>query len=147
MWSIFIVSKKIISQANANKIIDDFKMISAAMNMYYADNRATCDATAAKDLPAKIKTGLANYMKSTDSLLDKTGTTDSGKYLITIVNNSEWWLTFTLPAADTKLAKILENKAPQEGLMASTAEIVTNNNKTSANTYKATGTTVCWRVR
>ena len=139
------------NMANANKIIDDFKMISAAMNMYYADNRATCDATAAANLPKTIKTGLANYMKNTDSLLDAkgTGTAANGKYLISVVNNSEWWLTFTLPAANTKLANILENKASQEGLMATPAETVTAQDATAptANYYKAAGTTVCWRVR
>ena len=119
--------------------------------MYYADNRATCDSTAVASLPAAIKKGLANYMKNTDSLLDKSGsgTANNGKYLISVVNNSEWWLTFTLAAANTKLANILENKAPQEGLMATPAETITAQGATTptANYYKAEKTTVCWRVR
>ncbi|MBQ7169967.1 MAG: prepilin-type N-terminal cleavage/methylation domain-containing protein [Synergistaceae bacterium] len=146
-----VSGSEVSNMANANKIIEDFKMISAAMNMYYADNKAKCDATAVANLPAQIKTGLANYMKSTDALLDKSasGTANNGKYLITVVNTSEWWLTFTLSAENTKLAKILENKAPQEGLMATAAETTTDSSSGTAspNLYKAEGKTVCWRVR
>ena len=143
-----VSGSEVSNMANANKIIEDFKMISAAMNMYYADNKATCDKGVTA---AQIKTGLANYMKSTDALLDKSGsgTANNGKYLIEVQNTSEWWLTFTLPATGTKLAKILENKATQEGLLASKAETTTAEGETTAtpNLYKATGATICWRVR
>ncbi len=54
--------------ATANKIVEEFRIISSAMNMYYADNRKEIEETAAADLPTKIKTGLAAYMKTTDNI-------------------------------------------------------------------------------
>ncbi len=50
--------------ATANKIVEEFKIIGTAMNMYYADNRSTCDAADATSLAATIKSGLAPYVKS-----------------------------------------------------------------------------------
>ena len=147
--------------ANANKIIEEFKIIGAAMNMYYADNRSAVEAALAPEVaatetaaaipaetwPARIKNGIAAYMKNTDSIAEDAA---EGKYNIT-VQGSEWWLTYTLPLADTKLAKILENKAAQEGLMASTTTSTTAGTTTtytpSTGTYKSTGKSVCYQVR
>ena len=133
--------------ATASKIIDDFRIISAAMSTYYADNRSVAEA----DTAAKIKTALATYMKSTANILDKAADTSNGvdgnvgKYLITVVNG-EWWLTYTLPAANTPVAKILANKAAQEGLKKSTTSV--NENKvTAATVYAATSAQVCMQVR
>ena len=116
--------------ANANKIIEDFKIIGAAMNAYYADNRA--EATTAD--AAKIKTGIEPYVKNTDMIKDDA---TAGYYNIT-VNNGEWWLTYTLPAASSKVGDILKNKASQEGL--------TKTVGATTNDYDGTAS-VCMRVR
>ena len=126
--------------ATANKIISDFRIISAAMNVYYADNRATAESAAA----TAIKTALEAYMKSTDTLEDS-GEGTVGKYLITVVNG-EWWLTYTLPAANTPVAKILASKATQEGLK-STTTTVSGTAVTAATAYAATSAKVCMQVR
>ena len=146
--------------ANANKIIEEFKIIGAAMNMYYADNRTQVesalapavaatedtDAIPAETMPARIKKGIAAYMKSTGSIADAPA---PGKYSIS-VEGSEWWLTYTLPMADTKLAKILENKAAEESLKKETKHTTTSGGDTTYSTaeaYTSDGDTVCWQVR
>lgn len=126
--------------ASANKILEELKTISAAMNMYYTDNRATAetaDATA-------IKTGIEPYMKSVTSILDTTGDANQGKYLITVNTDKTWWLTYTLPAADTKIGKILANKASQEGLVSEVGGAITDDNNSKL--YKAEAT-VCMKAR
>ena len=97
--------------AEATKIIEDFNILSSAMTMYYADDKATCDTTAIASLPAAILTGIAPYMKSTSSVIAATGDSDVGKYLISVHTDKTWWLTYTLPAANTKVGLILGNKA------------------------------------
>ena len=128
---------EVTAAANANKIVEEFKIASAAMNIYYADNKAKCDADTVK--VKDLITGLATYMKSTASLSDTAG---AGKYQISFVgatnSGGEWWLSYKLPAAGTKIAKILENKAAQEGLFTAT------DGKTA---YKNTGDTLCYKVR
>ena len=108
--------------AEAQKIVENFHIISSAMEMYYADNnvaiaKGTGDYAAAS-LPATIKKGLAAYMKDT-SLLDTTAA--AGKYAISVSGN-QWWLCYTLDAANTKLANILANKAVQEGFRKSAVD-------------------------
>ena len=115
--------------ANANKIVEEFKILSAAMNMYYADNRSTATTAEA----AAIKTGIAPYVKNTDMIATEA---TAGKYLIT-VQTGEWWLTYTLPAADSKVGEILKNKAKQEGLVTAVA----------GDTDYDGGTTLCMKVR
>ncbi len=118
--------------ASANKILEEMKTISAAMNMYYTDNRATAETAAA----TAIKTGIEPYMKSVTSILDATGE-NVGKYLITVHTDKTWWLTYTLPADDTKIGKILKNKAAQEGLVT----------EVGGTTEYAGAATVCMKVR
>ena len=129
---------EVTAAANANKIIEEFKIASAAMNMYYADNKAKCDGGTVA--VADLLTGLETYMKSTSSLVATTPA--AGKYAITFVGSTnsggEWWLTYTLPAAETKVAKILENKAEQEGLFKATD---------GAANYENDGTAICYKVR
>ena len=124
--------------ATASKIVSDFRIISAAMSMYYADNQSVASNAKAAD----IKTALEPYMKSTTDIVT---TAAVGKYLITVVNG-EWWLTYKLPAANTPVAKILASKAAQEGLMKTTTT-VKNNAVTAATAYDAGSQVVCMRVR
>ena len=127
------------SIAQANKIVEEFRVIGAAMNMYYADNRADTDKTgfAASD----IKTGIKPYMKNTDSIVTDNKT--PGKYLITVdTTNKSWWLSYTLYDGESKVAAILANKAATEGLKASAKETETekdedNNDVTTQNLYVA----------
>ena len=70
--------------AEATKIIEDFNILSSAMTMYYADDKATCDTTAIASLPAAIQAGIAPYMKSTSSVIAATGDSNVGKYLISV---------------------------------------------------------------
>lgn len=130
--------------AQANKIVDEFKIIGAAMQMYYADN--TKEATATAITATTIKTGITPYMKDVDSIVVDTATV--GKYLITIVNG-EWWLTYTLQADDTKIGAILQNKATQEGLKKNTTTSETSGSTTSitpADAYDGKAS-VCYKVR
>ena len=134
--------------ANANKIIEEFRIIGAAMNMYYADNRTEIAETEASALPGKILTGIAPYMKSTKTVKADT-TAAVGYYNISVVNG-EWWLTYTLPLANTKVCEILANKAAEEGLKASTTTSATSEGTTTytaATAYVKTGTAVCYQVR
>ena len=109
--------------ATATKIVEDFNVISAAMNMYYADNKSACDAgkvsledNAADLTAAGILTGITPYVKSVASIV--TDQAAEGKYLITLHTDKTWWLTYTLPAANlTKVGGILKNKASQQGLI------------------------------
>ena len=130
--------------ATATKIIDDFNVISAAMNMYYADNKAACDAGKvseadnAADLDeAAIKTGITPYMKSVASIV--TDEAAEGKYLIKIHTDKTWWLTYKLPAGNLdKVGGILKNKAGQQGLNKAVG--------TTTNDYDGSAT-VCMKVR
>ncbi|MBQ7169063.1 MAG: prepilin-type N-terminal cleavage/methylation domain-containing protein [Synergistaceae bacterium] len=131
--------------ANANKIVEDFKILSAAMNMYYADSRGTAETADA----SAIKAGILPYVKNTDSIADNA---TAGKYTIdTTTATGQWWLTYKLPEANSKVANILANKASSEGLKATAAESVTtgsgNDAVTTANPYVATGDTIYMRVR
>ena len=129
--------------ATATKIVEDFNIISAAMNMYYADNKALCDlgkqseTDGANDIDAAfIKTGITPYMKSVASIV--TDNAAESKYLITIHSDKTWWLTYTIPAANlTKVGGILKNKAAQQGL-SKTVGATTND-------YDGTAT-VCMKV-
>ena len=131
--------------ATATKIVEDFNVISAAMNMYYADNKSACDAgkeseaDGADDLTAEsILTGITPYMKSVASIIG-TGDAAEGKYLITIHDDKTWWLTYKLPAGNlTKVGGILKNKASQQGL-SKTVGATTNDYDGTAN--------VCMKVR
>ncbi len=129
--------------ANANKIIEEFKIISAAMNMYYADDRSTADTVS--DV-SKIKEGLAPYVKSTTMIADAANTI--GKFFITI-SDGQWWLDYTLPDGESKVAKILANKAEAEGLKATAAETGGTTDAPTTNPYVAASgkVNVYYRVR
>ena len=125
--------------AQANKIIEEMRIISAAMNMYYADNRQEIESSTSSDIATNVKGGIAPYMKDTGSITaEETGAV--GKYNIVIQNPnlSEWWLCYTLPGAGTKLANILANKADSEGL---------KKTNSSSDKYVASATTVYMQVR
>jgi len=147
------------SIAQANKIVEEFRIIGAAMNMYYADNRKAIETEAAKttgaDVPGKIKEGIAAYMKDTSSIVAESSTaaTTEGKYSI-IVSDGAWWLGYKLPAANSKVAKILENKSSSESLRNAVVdeEETTDNTDpdnpvTTNNLYVASGQLVYTRVR
>ncbi len=146
------------SIAQANKIVEEFRIIGAAMNMYYADNRKEIETEAAKisgaDVPGKIKEGIAAYMKDTSSIVadaSATAATTEGKYTI-IVSKGAWWLGYKLPAANSKVAKILENKSSSESLRNAMVDeeetaATTDGGTPTNNLYVATGDTVYMRVR
>ena len=118
--------------ATATKIVEDFKLIGAAMNMYYADNKALCDLgkvpdgtdtttgqPKTKDLDADtILDGITPYLKTVDAIVATTPT--AGKYAV-IVNTTDktWWLAYKIPTNVAKVGGILKNKAAQQGFMTS----------------------------
>ena len=76
--------------ATATKITEDLKIISSAMNMYYADNKTACDIGKAslkddaEDLKATdIRAGTVPYLKS-GAYLTADSTPVDGKYTIII---------------------------------------------------------------
>jgi len=124
------------SIAEAQKIVENFHLISSAMNMYYADNTAAI----AKDdnfLATTIRTGIKPYIKDISVVAENSAT--AGKFFISLgtTNNTEWWLQYTLGAADAKIADILANKAVQEGFKKSDSE----GTEEAPNSYEATTTT------
>ncbi len=139
--------------ATANKILEEMRVIGGAMNLFYADNRKTIDSNtsfAATD----IKTGIAAYMKSTDGIDTQTaGSELVGKYNISIDSTTnQWWLSYKLPEANTKVALILANKAASEGLRnaavdAESTPAATEGSDPTNNLYVATAQTVYMRVR
>ena len=102
---------EVTNAATASKIIEEFKTLSSAMNMYYADNKILCDKGITA---ANIKTGLATYVKSTDIIV--TDKAAAGKYYLSVLGNTDWYLTYTLNGAATKVGQILKNKSAQEVL-------------------------------
>ena len=152
--------------ATATKIVEDFHIISAAMEMYYADNKSKIDATAgagASDTDkvdaATIKTALEAYIKKDASKI-VAASPKPGQFLITVkaaaaaqgqtsATSLQWWLSYTLDDGESGVAKILANKANQENFMASDSATTTNSdNDTVPNTYVSgsTATTVYYQV-
>ena len=113
--------------ARANKIVEDFQIISTAMNMYYSHNTDACNVTTGTDAmdASKILTGLKAYLKSTSSIVsDKAA---EGKFLISIETDNSWWLTYTIPTSGKEqIARILGNRAAQEGFKASKSSTATD---------------------
>ena len=131
--------------ANASNIISGFESVSAAMMMYYAD-ASSGDIGAANVTEANIVEGVQAYVKNKASVVAQ-GTGEGankavGVYAISLVGENapkSWWLTYTLPAADTRIGKILETKAKRLGL---------SSDATDANIGKyAAEATVCMKVR
>ena len=143
--------------ATASKIIEEFRIIGAAMNMYYADNRAEVEDPAnASNLADKIKTGIAAYMKNTDAIAS--ANTDIGKYFISVkTDTKQWWLSYKLPQANSKVAQILANKAKTEVLRNKDTDTDSTSTTTGtgdsattetvSNIYTAKDDTVYMRVR
>ena len=128
------------SIAEAQKIVENFHLISSAMNMYYADNTAAI----AKDdnfATTTIRTGIKPYIKDISVVAEGT-TATAGKFLILFGSNdgtdvkTEWWLQYTLGTADSKIADILANKAVQEGFKKTASE----GTEAEPNTYEANTT-------
>lgn len=148
--------------ATATKIVEDLNLISAAMNMYYADNKAACDAgkdslgdDAGNLTAASIKAGIKPYLKS-DALIADQNTTDlEGKYQIQISEtDNTWWLMYTIPANNViKVGGILKNKAAQQGLKKEATYSTTTPAagetpaSTTYNLYDGTAATVYMQVR
>lgn len=148
--------------ATATKIAEDLNLISAAMNMYYADNKAACDAgkeslndDAGELKASSIKAGIKPYLKSAALIADETDTENlEGKYQIQISNNA-WWLMYTIPANNViKVGGILKNKAAQQGLKKSASYSTTtpgaqesDPSTTTYNLYDGTAATVYMQVR
>ncbi len=127
------------SIAEAQKIVENFHLISSAMNMYYADNTAAI----AKDdnfAATTIRTGIKPYIKDISVVAENSET--AGKFLISFGSNNgtdvktEWWLQYTLGTADSKIADILANKAVQEGFKKTASE----GTEAEPNTYEANTT-------
>ena len=139
-----VSGKEANSIAEAQKIVENFHLISGALEMYYGDHRD------GEKEASKIITALGAYLKNTDMIVT-TSTTE--KFLLTVTaataeKPAEWWLTYTLKYGDSKVAQILANKAALEEFMASTSETKTSGEDTVANTYEAGSgkTTVCYRA-
>ena len=121
--SMFTISGREASNiARANKIAEDFKIISTAMSMYYSDNTDACNLTAddavtgvKKVTAATILEALKGYLKSTTYIVADSAA--EGKFLITIHTDNTWWLSYKLPMSSLKIAQILANKALQEGFV------------------------------
>ncbi len=136
------------SIAEAQKIVENFHLISAALEMYYGDH-----GISTTDTPTTIKTALGGYLKNTDAIDDTAATPEKFQLTITAATDStptEWWLTYTLKDGESSVAKILANKAAQEGFMASTSEVKggTGADKDDPNTY-ASGdgkVSVCYKA-
>lgn len=109
--------------AQANKIVENFQIISAAMNMYYSDNTYACNLAAddttndiKKVTEATLLEALKGYLKSTTNIEAAAASPADSKFNITF-DDGKWWLTYTLPATSVKIAQILANKALQEGFV------------------------------
>ena len=141
--------------ATANKIVSDFNIIEAAMDMYYDDNRHACDTADANGLATIIKDGLAPYTKNTASIEAKgSGNGTIGMYNIEVTDSKQWWVSYKLPEGNSRVTQILANKAAVEGLHASAEETKTTGKGTAAsptvtttNPYVATGDTIYKRVK
>ena len=139
--------------ARANKIVEDFQIISAAMNMYYSHNTDACnDTTTTNKMTAeKILTGLKAYLKSTSSIVSDQAA--EGKFLISIETDNSWWLTYTIPkSGQEQIARILGNRAAQEGFKASKSSTATDYLATTTTGEAGSETTtvnatVCYQVR
>ena len=122
--------------ATATKIVEDFKLIGAAMNMYYADNKSFCDrgkipnpeydadtnATAPTEIDldaATILESITPYLKSVEAITDEAPADNPGKYAIVVKNGQNedktWWLAYKIPTNVEKVGGILKNKAAQQG--------------------------------
>lgn len=146
--------------ARANKIAEDFKIISAAMNMYYSDNTDACNITTAnkKDGQTEMKAetilaALNGYLKST-TYIEAEASAQEGKFHISIEDDASWWLTYKLPTSNLQIARILANKALQEGFVTTVKLAVNDTNKyvateasAGSGTLKSDAVSVCYQVR
>ena len=145
--------------ATATKIVEDFHIISAAMEMYYADNKSAIEADGGSKINATtIKTALEAYIKKDASKI-VAASPKPGQFLITVkaaaaaqgqtsATSLQWWLSYTLDDGESGVAKILANKANQENFMASDSSTKASGSDTVPNTYESgsTATTVYYQV-
>ena len=113
----------VLFSVSATKIVEDFHIISSAMEMYYADNKSAIDKDGGSEITAeKIATALEAYIKKDSSKVIGTGTQKPGQFLITVTaatsgesaTSLQWWLSYLLDDGTSGVAKILANKANQE---------------------------------
>ncbi len=124
------------SIAEAQKIVENFHLISGALEMYYGDHGA------GETEASNIKTALEGYLKNTDMIDASTATAEKFYLTVTAATATapaEWWLTYTLKDGQSNVAKILANKAAQEGFTSAT---------TATTAYEAgeNKTSVCYRA-
>ena len=144
--------------ATATKIVEDFHIISAAMDMYYADNKSEIDADDATTTinAEKIVEALEAYIKKDSSKIVKENP-KAGQFLVTVTNAAaavagtggnagtpaksvHWWLSYTLDDGQSGVAKILANKANQENFK-------TDNENDTEYTAASANTAVWYQVR
>ena len=135
--------------ATATKIVEDFHVISAAMNMYYADNKSKIDADGGKEInAAKILDAIGAYLKDTNKIVDvDTDDPSPGQFYISLIPAEEnvplqWWLTYMLDDGEGGVAKILANKAKQENF-----KFYQQFDDEDAYYTAGDGKEVCYRVR
>ena len=112
--------------AKATRIIEEFEKISSAMMMYYADNYGSVDSGDVIDADDIVEAVQA-YIKKTDKNLVVSDTAAVGKYFVEVGDAIpySWYLTYKLPADDTKVGAILKTKSERYGLM-KTKDATTN---------------------
>ena len=116
--------------ARVTKIVEGFQSISAAMNMYYADNATACDRGKHikddgkdEELTAEhILEGIKYYLKDTNSVAAPASVSaaEVGKYSISINvgtgKDNSWWLIYTLNSDSSSVGDILKSRAAALGL-------------------------------
>ena len=143
--------------ATATKIVEDFHIISAAMDMYYSDNKSAIEKDDGSTINAeKIVTALEAYIKKDSSKIVKENP-KAGQFLVTVTNAAaavagtggnagtpaksvHWWLSYTLDDGESGVAKILANKANQENFK-------TDNENDTEYTAASANTAVWYQVR
>ena len=110
--------------ATATKIVEDFHIISAAMDMYYSDNKSEIDKDGGSTIDGeKIAKALEAYVKKNSSKIVGKDQ-NAGQFLVTVTAASttasmQWWLSYLLDDGESGVAKILANKAKQENFKTS----------------------------
>ena len=153
---ITVSSSEATNSAKTTKITGDFRNISSAILMWYADNTQLADQQTTKTLTTLILNGQeadsANSTPAVDSakkylkdegqlLVDKAA---AGKYSLSVETDGTWWLTYTLPEANGAINKKLAVRAKEFGLKATTKPA---NGQTDIADYDAAKTTVCMKIR
>lgn len=142
--------KEMTNVAKAHKIVENFNIIGAAMNIYYSGNVDSCDAGIASASggvdAATIVEALSGYLKSTTHIV-ATGTPEDKFAVIAQANDGDaagtnWWLAYKIPTTGKdQIKRILANRAQQEGFkLGATGDDAKKN-------YDATTDVVYYQVR